>query len=351
MSGISTYHLINAGRQAPSADNYQPWRFRVLENTISVEYDIDRLDGTTFGPCEPATLLSMGGVLENMLQACGVLGLEVACSREGGSSAYFTLAVTFPDETVSLASFTNHPLFKRHTNRFPYRPDPIPAEIIQEVTGLREGTAQVKILDTPEEVKATAILTRQASEVRFQIQEVHEWLARSLRFTKEDAEKGDGLDIATIPLPPGGRAFMRFIMDWKWMSRLNRLGVYKLMALLDAKLLEEAPTVIALVGGSTREEIIDAGRLLARVWIDLNSKGIAVQPYYVISDQWQRRLEGKIPPPLRDRVDIVAEKVSDLLGLAQDQRLHMLLRIGYPTKNPVRSKRLPLSAVCCEAST
>ncbi|WP_026610915.1 nitroreductase family protein [Methylocaldum szegediense] len=319
-----------------------------MGNTISVEYDIDRLKGTTFGPGEPATLLSVGGVLENMLQACGVLGLEVVCSRDGDSSAYFTLAVTSQDEAVSPASFTDHPLFKRHTNRFPYTPDPIPAEIIQEITGLREGTAQVKILDTPEQVKAIGILTRQASEVRFQNQEVHEWLARSLRYTKTEVEQGDGLDLATIPLPPGGRIFMRFLMDWKWMSRLNRLGVYKLMASLDAKLLAEAPTVIALLGGSTREEIIDAGRLLTRVWIDLNSKGIAVQPYYVISDQLQRRLEGKIPPHLRGQVDIIAEKVSDLLGLAQNQRLHMLLRIGYPTRDPVRSKRLPLSAVCRE---
>jgi hypothetical protein len=191
-----------------------------------------------------------------------------------------------------------------------------------------------------------AALARQASEVRFQTQEVHEWLARSLRFTKQEAARADGLDLATIPLPPGGALFMRYIMEWKWMSVLNRLGAYKLMAVLDVKPLEKAPIIIAFIGGSAPEDIVNVGQLLTRVWIDLNSKGIAVHPYYVVSDQLQRRLVGKVPAQLVSQIDKVAAQSSGLLNLQEHECLHMLLRIGYPTRDPIRSKRLPLEIIC-----
>jgi len=297
----------------------------------------------------------MGGVLENMLQASDALGLEAACFRDDndgvGSNAYFTVAVTSPaSEALSCDSFTSHPLFKRHTNRFPYMSHPIPPEVALGIAELSEGKAHLRVLDAPSEIETIASAARQASEIRFQTQEVHECLARSLRFTKNQAARDDGLDIATIPLPPGGSFFLRFIMDWKWMSRLNRLGAYKLMANLDVNLLEEAPAVIAVVGGSSREEVIDAGRLLVRAWIDLNSRGIAVHPYYVVSDQLQRRREGKISSHLGTQADGIAKEIAALLNLSKDQCVHMLLRIGYPTKDPVRSKRLPLKAVCCGIS-
>ena len=346
------HSLILAGRQAPSADNSQPWRFSHVDNRITVEYDTERLAGLTFGANEPATLLSLGCVLENMLQAADFIGVEVGWYLEDELSiGNAVLHLTIPldcvhNEYETELTFSGHPLFDRHTNRFPYRSTLIPVSIMPDINQFREGTARIKLLDTPKEIKAVAALARQASEVRFQTQEVHEWLAHSLRFTRQEAAKGDGLDIATIPLPPGGALFMRYIMDWKWMSRLNRLGAYKLMAALDVKPIEQAPIIIAFIGGSAREDIINVGQLLTRVWIDLNSKGIAVHPYYVVSDQLQRLLVGKVPAQLVSQIDKVAAQSTALLDLQEHECLHMLLRVGYPTRDPIRSKRLPLEAIC-----
>ena len=344
--------IIKAGHCAPSADNSQPWCFRVKDNEVSVGYATERLAGGTFGPTEPATLIAMGGVLENMLQAAASLGVSANYSLGGDTAgrdgnSYFTLTLGNGRGQPGLCSdFGEHALFKRHTNRFPYKAEAIPTEIVAEVDKLREGGSFIKTLDDLDNIKAIAAIAKQASEVRFQTQEVHEWLARSLRYTQQEAARGDGLDLATLPLPPGGGVFMRYLMDWKWMSRLNRLGAYKLMAAMDVKLLENAPAVLAIVGGATFAEVIEAGRLLQRIWMVLNAAGIAMQPYYVVSDQLQRRLDGKVPFHLLDQIDGVAEQTANLLKLSEHQRLHMLLRIGFPTKNPVRSKRLPVQVVC-----
>ena len=344
--------LILAGRQAPSADNSQPWRFRYYDNKIAIEYDAERLAGRTFGANEPASLLSLGGVLENIQQAADFIGVDVTWHLKDEESvtnevAHLILPLGWNDKQFEPEfDFSVHPLFSRHTNRFPYQANLIPSTLISGMNTLREGTAHIKLLDTSKDIKTMAAVARQASEVRFQTQEVHEWLARSLRFTKQEAARGDGLDLATIPLPPGGALFRRYIMDWKWMSRLNRLGVYKLMAALDVKPIEQAPIVIAFIGGSAREDIINVGQLLTRIWIDLNSKGIAVHPYYVVSDQLQRRLVGKVPAQLVSQIDKVAAQSAALLDLQDHECLHMLLRIGYPTRDPIRSKRLPLETIC-----
>lgn len=344
--------IIKAGQCAPSADNSQPWCFRVKDNEISVGYATERLAGGTFGPNESATLIAVGCVLENMLQAAASLSVPVSYSLGGeaaghNGSSYFTLFLGGGAGQSDLCfDFGEYALFDRHTNRFPFRAEAIPAETVSEVGKLREGTASIKTLDSLDEIKAIAAIAKQASEVRFQTQEVHEWLARSLRFTQQEAARGDGLDLATLALPPGGGVFMRYIMDWKWMSRLNCVGAYKLMAAMDVKLLEQAPTVLAIVGGSTAAEVIESGRLMMRTWIALNSRGIAVQPYYVVSDQLQRRLDGKVPSHLLGQIDGVAKQTAQLLDFSEHQRLYMLLRIGFPTKNPVRSKRLPIEVVC-----
>ena len=342
-------NLMVAASHAPSADNSQPWRFLCERDTISIAYDAVRVDGITFPSSNPATLLAIGGALENTLQAAEFLGLEANVEfypQADNESLYATLSFHDPFRNKHDVSLENHPLFKRHTNRFPYQSQTLSLQTATEVTEHVQGKSQLRFLSDPGDIKSIAYLAKIASEIRFQTQEVHEWLAHSLRFTKKEVSAGDGLDLATIPLPPGGTLFMRFIMDWKWMSLLNRLGTYKLMATLDVKLLTKAPAVIALIGGSTPKDIIEAGRLLTRVWIDLNSRGIAVQPYYVVSDQLQRRLEGKVPPHLLCQVDKLNEQIVTQFNLSTSQRLHILLRIGYSTKDPVRSKRLPIDRVC-----
>ena len=85
---------------------------------------------------------------------------------------------------------------------------------------------------------------------------------------------------------------------------------------------------------------------MERVWISLNEQDVAVQPYYVISDQLHRRQVGLIPHGLNNQADELLDKVQQLFKLNQGETLHMLLRIGYAKKTPVFSKRLPLQAVC-----
>ena len=83
---------------------------------------------------------------------------------------------------------------------------------------------------------------------------------------------------------------------------------------------------------------------MERVWIELNRNGIAVQPYYVIPDQLERLKNASVPIPLRNQVEDINSNISRLFEL-KNGALFMILRVGWPIADPVRSSRLPINRV------
>jgi hypothetical protein len=134
------------------------------------------------------------------------------------------------------------------------------------------------------------------------------------------------------------------------MSMLNRIGAHKFMARTDSAPVLTAPAVLAIKGASGRSGAIDAGRLMSRAWIELNRQGVAVHPYYVITDQIERFRANTLPSSLREQVGDIAADCAALCGLQESEKLYMLFRTGYPTRTAPKSMRLPLEAVFSDES-
>jgi hypothetical protein len=330
--------IVDAGHRAPSADNSQPWRFCWDGKYLSVKYDSQRVSGRTFGPEEHATLLAMGAVKENILQIACSLNLDIEEVHSKNVNVNFRFGLKFTGKVPGQTR--DHPLFQRHTNRFPYDSKPIPRQIIESLNSFTNGQCRALVFTDREMINKVASWVRIASEVRFQSRDVHEFLGRSLRFSVEEASQGDGLDVRTLPLPPGGRTFLRFIKDWDRLAFLNRLGCYKILGLIEAKPVSEATNLLGVAGPDGSDNVVDAGMLMERIWIYLNSHGIAVHPYYVITDQLQRLKTGAIPANLSASIKSLESEIATILN-PKYSSIHMLLRIGYPKTNPVRSLRLP----------
>ena len=272
--------LVAAGQYAASADNSQPWRFIRDGADLRLVYDAERVANRTFGPDDPATLLAMGGVIENLLQAADFLGIALRTDLEPhdfeGGRCYLRISLPGEGGISSSADAKTMPLRDRHTNRFSFKRQPIPAGVLSRVVDETEGAARVVVLDDRHIVRRMAVLVRRASEIRFQTREVHEWLGESLRFGTQEVASGDGLDVATLDLPPGGSLFLKFIRDWRRMAFLNRFGVYRLLSLVDSAPVGKAPALIAVISPEEDKDILSAGRLMTRVWTTLNGDGVAV---------------------------------------------------------------------------
>lgn len=335
-------YCARAAAHAPSADNTQPWQL-IWDGERLALYPRKAAPGTSGFPMHhPAVQLALGAAAENLMQAAtGLEWAEPILRLEAESSdpiAEIRIVGSATPPAIEAALFT------RHTNRFSYKRDRLPAPLLEWIRNQSEGDARVLVLDQPQRIKALAELTRRASEVRFQTREIHEWLAASFRMTPAEVARGDGLDIATLDLPPGGGWLLRFISDWRRMALLNRLGAYKAFARLEAKPMAEAPALFAIIGKPGAASARAAGRLMQRVWIELNQQGLAAQPGYVIPDQLQRLAQGQVPMQFASAIAQVERELGDILALT-DQTLHMLLRIGLPTRVVKRSLRLPLEQI------
>jgi hypothetical protein len=114
------------------------------------------------------------------------------------------------------------------------------------------------------------------------------------------------------------------------------------MAAVDAKLIAQAPTIIALTGGNSPTQIWEAGRAMMDVWVSLNAAGYAVHPYYVVTDIANRLDAGLLAPEWKAGTERALGLMRETLQLQADERIHLLLRVGRPTMKAVRSRRLPL---------
>jgi len=200
-------YVVKAAQHAPSADNSQPWRIEWDGTRLHLRYDTKRAENTTFPPSDPATLLAMGAAFQNIISASNHCNIEPA----------YQLFPNHTDADPVYASFdfsghSSHPiptekprLFLRHTNRLPYKKDPLPTNTESELSSLAASNVRLKLITDRDEIRKVANLVAMASEIRFQTKEVHLWLGKSLRFSEAEIGKNDGLDVNTLHLPPGGR--------------------------------------------------------------------------------------------------------------------------------------------------
>src|SRR5689334_3439847 len=84
--------LVAAGRQAPSADNSQPWRFVWDGERLSLRLDAVRAQ-QGLGSDHPANLMAIGAVIENLAQAAEAIGLpsEALHLGDGGREPFATV--------------------------------------------------------------------------------------------------------------------------------------------------------------------------------------------------------------------------------------------------------------------
>ena len=337
--------LVSAGSRAPSADNGQPWHFSWDGVALTLALDTPRAQAG-LGADHPAVLLAMGACLENLVQAATRAGIPPAgmqFSAADGNQGLLRISV--PPGSAAPAAVDLRDFTARHTSRVPFDRAPLPAALLQDSRNAREGQAQVAVFAEPEDIARVAGLIGSASESRFQNPEIHQWLVESLRLTEAQAARGDGLDVATLGLPPGGRLLMRLIADWGRMAFLNRFGAYKLLAKVEALSVAQCGAVIAIVSPTWgAQDMLSAGRLLERTWLLLNHQGLAVHPYFVLSDQLYRRDLGRLPAGHVAPVNALAA-ASRALFQDPGQQPAVLLRVGHTAVQVPRSRRLPVSQV------
>jgi nitroreductase len=303
--------LLHAATLAPSMHNTQPWRFRVLGNTETIELyaDPDRMLPRS-DPHGRAVHIACGAALFN-LRVAAAAGGRRAVTRLLPAPAEPLLLATVrlggehrPDE-ADRELYAAIPA--RHTNRGPYSGRPVPPGVLAELVAAAQLEGAALSLPGHDETHRLLRLIADAECDLIGDPAYHEELAR---WAGGDRDKDGIPGSAAAPRDPRGSTPVRDFMPghtvgYAWFEEQPQLAVLS-------------------TATSTRTEWLRAGQALQRVLLTATQHGIAASPLtqpLETTDTWQ----------VRDPVS----------GRGTPQ---LILRIGYGLPVPATPRR-PVSEV------
>ncbi|MDO8523937.1 MAG: nitroreductase family protein, partial [bacterium] len=278
--------ILDAARFAPSADNTQPWRVVIENESTFLLYHVPERDMTPYDSGQRTSFMSHGAFIENLCIAAARQGKHAAYALETPSSInkWLVARITLQNAKDNLNTNSKvlyEAIFKRRTNRKPYRKEKL-SDIVKQhlLTAAQDlGWGEIKILDYPQpKVAAAAALSGQ---IMFQNLAVHKGLFEHIRWSTEEAERTkDGFLIDTFELPYPAKLVFKLAQSTDRLAFLNR--TVKLAENIPTgmqDLYEQSGAFIGLI--SDKKEFSDylmLGRLMQRIWLQGTIDNIYLQP-------------------------------------------------------------------------
>jgi len=331
------YFLVEAGIQAPSGDNAQPWKFKCSENKLSVLLD-PGADRSFFNINQIASIISCGAVIENIKIACSQLGVQPEIkffsdkSDIGGSI------------TINGSQVQKDPQFEsiwqRHTNRTMYRQEAIPGAALQNCKNSIScfPGARLYTVTEKEKLKKLAKIIYQIDRIRTEHRSLHEHLNKMIRFTSHEIHKSnDGLPLKNLQAGFAGEQFLKLTRSWSVMNFLNKIGVGRLVAMHSKQCIVNSSAVMLLsVDGIKDKDFLMGGRALQRIWLELTCQGYHVQPMTAVTLFFMRRLLAKENEFSQKHIQLLESVKEQYLnffpGLDDKNGQIMLFRVGRGKK-------------------
>jgi len=296
-------NIVEQATRAPSIHNTQPWRFAIHADTIELWTD----------PARGLKVLDPTGRGRHISCGAALLHARVAAAAAG----YAATVTVLPDpaEPTHLADLELHEstsgaaesdlaaaIASRHTSREPFSNEPVAADVVE---ALRESAAAegawLRIIDTPDDATAVAVLLAHADEVQASdpayVDELRKWTHRG--------DSDDGIPASAVP----GTA------------PVERGSNYRLRDFVadrepDPSSPHEPPPVerpLVAVLGTTDDDVrswVAAGQALGRLLLTATAHGVTASP-------------------LTQALEIPATRARLATELGVLGHPQMLLRLGY----------------------
>ena len=342
--------VLEAARWAPSGDNAQPWRFRILGERRVLVHARDTRDLCVYDLDGRATHLALGTLLETLAIAAAAEGLrarwrpvpqedprelayEVELGEDGGGGGGDpALAPYIPLRATCRGPLSTRPLTLRERQA-------IEAAVEPYRLLWWEGRAKARM---------AALLWRNGL-LRLGLPEAYAAHREAVRWGERHSRRG--IPEHALGLDPLTRRVMRWAMGSRRRAlTLARLGGGWLpaleMDLLPALRCAAHFALLAPEPPAGPEEQVEAGRAVQRLWLTATRLGLRVQPEYTPL-VFARYLVDGLPftrdAASRRRAEAVASRLRDLLGGTEAlARAVFLGRIGAGEPPPSRSLRLSL---------
>ncbi|OQW74682.1 MAG: hypothetical protein BVN35_09985 [Proteobacteria bacterium ST_bin11] len=294
-------YLINAGAQAPSWYNCQPWKFAATDNAIDIILDCSR-DQSFYDWGHFNSLLACGAALKNIQLAAKCRGIQTFTHFSPNAADQAIVArigLTFenpsPPHAIDLA--TEQCIWTRHTNTLLFENTPLANnEWNSLITSINSDSGlSLHLLSSAADKEKVFSAAACAEQLRFSRRELHEQLHRMIRWNDQQARADKtGYTLPSMGACGFGKSFFRITKPWKMMQLMNCFGAYKNQAQRACQGLTHCAAIgLLTVKGQTSQDLLSGGVALQDIWLKTTALGLDLQAHNAILQfYWAWRLGG-----------------------------------------------------------
>lgn len=272
--------IIRAAIWAPSGDNSQPWKFKLIKNKIYL-INNPQSDTSLYNFKQAASIFSHGCLIEN---------IKIASSNFG----YIVDIKTFPDnndkELVAIITFKKadiipDPLYEfiryRSTNRKKYNGIKIPNEYIYSFLNeaKKNNLVNLKIIEDKTIIKELALAASVNEKIVLENKKLHKFLFSHITWNRHEDEKKKGFFIDTLELNSAQKFIFRLASKWLLLKFLNKLSLSNVVSKDNANIYSSSSAIgIIQTENNTEIEFLNSGMVMQRIWLEASRLNISIQP-------------------------------------------------------------------------
>lgn len=273
--------ILTAAAAAPSGDNSQPWRFVVHENFIEFHYLPER-DNPILNYEEGGTLIALGAALQNAELEARAQGYAPNTTFNESGSCVAVMELKAGGQLDETTEPLQKSIFKRHTNRKPYKKIPLSQEIKSAILNpfISESTElKLSFIESRDSMLAVSRALTTMEETALGNHTMHKLFFSSIFWSEPENRAGkQGLYIKTLELPPPVQALFRFLKHWSFAKLLAKGGFPRFVARTNAQQNVSASAFgVIAAARSRRVTYLEVGRMFERVWLLATAHGLSLQ--------------------------------------------------------------------------
>jgi hypothetical protein len=325
ISEIDLDQIIDAALAAPSAGNNQPWKWILSKGVLFLFHD--KYKSWSWGDYyEMGAHMGLGAALENVHLQAKALNLTdqvilFPLGEDTGLAATVRFASSaIPADANAIAMAEN--LFSRHTNRKIGLRQEINREFYQKIEDLVAKEKEIHLFYTADqgELDILSEIIAECDKVRLLHELGHEEFYHEIRWSREEAERSrDGVELSSVDITQSEIAGFKVAGDWKAVALLSKWDKGNAFKKLSAKAVKSASAMITFaIDDFNHTQLINAGRVIQRVWILANQQGISIHPMLSPAFFFNRLIHGKgkdIPEKVAGNLNQLRAQFLDIFPL------------------------------------
>ncbi|MGB3727345.1 MAG: thiamine biosynthesis protein ThiF, partial [Glaciecola sp.] len=281
------YRVLDISRYAPSGDNIQPWKFKLVNDTAFEVHLTDCADWMIYDKLTTSSFLALGALFEY---------IDIAAAEFGYAATYTPVATDIPHKHIYYVALSEQDtvksdLFDTLTTRTVQRKSMgtqalSVTEREQLMASLPDGFS-VQLYESEAQRKAYAKLLFENSYTRYAMPEGYHTHAEAIDWRKGYEQ------LSPIKIPPKALGINPIMValtkvalsSWGLFHVIEKylFGLILPRYLMDYVAVVKSTAVFVLTCDktpTTQQDTIDSGRAMVRFWLMANKLGLGFQPQY-----------------------------------------------------------------------